>query len=344
MLTIIIGAGASFDSAPHNASSQAKSNQWRPPLTQDLFSANAAWSTFSSARLKMHGDLLPVIERIRRDTQSESLEAALLRLKMEIDEYPDRWRQLLAVQDWISKVIGVCADKWSQGLSHSTAYVDLVARVGDWGHKNKSDINFVTFNYDTLLENAIKLNLHEPLHFKDFDNYILGKYRVFKPHGSIDWLQEVCFDSERKNIQEKPLSNTEKSSLRLHIGSFDGSVRTEEGKKTYANMRAVSVPVATKNYSDFMLPPGHMDSLREAFRNTTALLVIGWAGNEEHFMDELSKNMTLSVPTLVVCGRGGADTISNLSSLGKISTAKDTNFGFAEFLDGQDLEDWLLQI
>lgn len=340
VLTIILGAGASYDSAPINAVAQAKRNQWRPPLTANLFSAESFWSEPINSPVKMHSDLLPIIERIRRETKKSTLENALLQLKQEVGEYPERWRQILAIQDWITKVIMECNKNWSRALGNATSYIDLVSRLKDWAHQNDGILNFITFNYDTLLEGAFQNQV--PFH-RNFDSYLSEKCNIFKPHGSIDWWYEVTFDSGRKSVADNPLSEQEKNTLKLYGGSKkDGVTTSAEG--VTASMSAVSVPVATKDHNDFILPAGHFKKMQLALKKTDAFLVIGWAGNEEHFMSEVKASVNKSAPTFVVCGGGGEDTIKNLKALGKMHNTNNSGVGFAKFLDGDYLDEWLKRI
>lgn len=343
VLTIIIGAGASYDSAPINAVTQAQQNKWRPPLTANLFAANSPWSEPINSPVRMHGDLLPIIERIRRETKKSTLEAALLQLKQEVGEYPERWRQILAIQDWITKVISECTKNWSRALGNATSYIDLLARLGDWAHQNDGVLNFITFNYDTLLESASCIIQNKgPLH-GDFDRYLSGKYKIFKPHGSIDWWHEVTFDSGRKSVGDGPLSEKEKNTLKLYGGTKkDGVTTSADGVTT--SMPAISVPVATKDHNDFILPPGHFKEMQSALKKTDAFLVIGWAGNEGHFMSEVKTYVKESAPTFVECGDRGEDTVNNLNKFGKIHNTNNSGLGFAKFLDGDDLEEWLNKI
>ena len=106
MLTIILGAGASYDSAPTNSSNQAKRSSWRPPLTRDLFLPENIW--FQTIKLPFK--LIPIIERIRRGTKNNNLESALETLKSEINTNPDRWEQMLAIQEWMSNVFATRQD------------------------------------------------------------------------------------------------------------------------------------------------------------------------------------------------------------------------------------------
>ncbi len=171
MLTIIFGAGASYDSAPSNSAENAKKNPWRPPLTNEIFLADTPWHTQHIASVRMPPDLQPVIERIRRTTKNSSLENALEQLKSEIDDYPDRWKHLLAVQQFIVSVIEISSREWARPLQGITTYIDLVSRVKDWAYKRGQKVNYITFNYDNLIDQAISSSYENTSYFTQFENY-----------------------------------------------------------------------------------------------------------------------------------------------------------------------------
>lgn len=190
MLTVILGAGASYDAAPKNASEGAKASVFRLPLTKQLFDAERIWCQHESPAVVIPNSIstasfTPVLERIRREAAQRSLEHALQALKAEIPEFPERWRHVLAVQEWIAKVISMCTHRWIQELRESTTLVDLVARLDVWRRRANSAINFTTFNYDTLLERAVSEVTLKP--FNDFADYLRPEYSVLKPHGSTGW-------------------------------------------------------------------------------------------------------------------------------------------------------------
>lgn len=336
MLTIIFGAGASYDSAPVNSSNQAKKDQWRPPLTKDLFLPEKVW--FQAHRLPTR--LIPVIERIRRDARSNNLEYALEELKREMDFNPSRWEQILAIQEWLCDVLTSCSKNWIQPLGSATTYVDLLSRLYDWQIRNYKPINLITFNYDNLLEKAAYICFKKQIGLNNFESYLTGDINIFKPHGSIDWWWEILGDKDRKYFGDYPLSENEKKLAKLCIGPRSEGTRIVNNTDVYYSMPAIAIPVISKSHSDFVFPPGHEKQMHSALDSTEAIIVIGWAAAEEHFMSEFSKRVKKNVPVLVVCGEGGDRTAELLrSSVGLEVTV--LQYGFSDFLDTTNLENWL---
>jgi len=340
MLTIILGAGASYDSAPVNSSDIAKRNPWRPPLTKDIFLASQIWCVRQDA-VALPKNLIPVLERIRRDSSHAGLEHALENIKLEMGNNPNRWPQLLAIQQWLCKVLTLCTHEWIQPLAGATTLVDLVSRLEDWRTAVDVPINFITFNYDLLLEKAVDQCQHKPTNLMGFDRYITDRFSIFKPHGSIDWSWKVRFDMDRNDMLDRPLSQAEKSTLELCANpGREGYTRLPDGM-TFGTFPALAIPVVSKSQSDFIFPPGHGERMLAALDKTTAILVIGWAAAEQHFMDEISARVRHDIPVLIVCGNGGSATSESLKTAGGLSNTADSKSGFSDFLNSSQLEEWL---
>ena len=62
-----------------------------------------------------------------------------------------------------------------------------------WRYKAKEEVSFVTFNYDTMIEEAMSQVLD--MSFKGINTYISHpKNRLFKLHGSTNWGQILDVD------------------------------------------------------------------------------------------------------------------------------------------------------
>lgn len=346
MLTIILGAGASYDSAPVNSFGGAKQNLWRPPLTKDLFLASQIWCVREGG-VKLPPNLIPILERIRRDSSHIGLERALEGLKLEIDSKPNRWPQLLAIQEWLCNILNRCTQEWLKPLAGATTLVDLVSRLEDWHVTVNVPINFITFNYDALLEIAIDQCQPIPTNLTGFDHYLTNRFSVYKPHGSVDWWWSVRFDADRNHIFDRPLSQAERDSLELcanKIGTGTsgvvqgGTAKSADGSMV-CRLPAVAIPVVSKSQSDFIFPPGHGDKMLAALDATTAMLVVGWAAAEQHFMEEVAARVRHEIPVLIVCGKnGGAATSESLRTAGKLTNIVNSNSDFSDFLNTSQLE------
>lgn len=62
-------------------------------------------------------------------------------------------------------------------------FLDAIER---WRYENQEEVCYVTFNYDTMLEESITSMWG--VTFDSFNSYITQPYfKVIKLHGSIDW-------------------------------------------------------------------------------------------------------------------------------------------------------------
>ena len=294
MLTVIFGAGASHDSATAHTSLTQEALPWRPPLTKDLFGADRIWFR---DKFSPPPQLVSVLERIRRDTKQDGgLEGCLQAMKQELAFNPARWPQLVGVQEWISQVLKTCGEKWLPPLTRSTTYVDLISRLLDWDRKAAVGINLISFNYDILLEDAASICFGANFGRQDFDAYLKGPLKIFKPHGSVNWWWDIACDANRESISERPLSKNERSSMRLILGPRRIEKHTSQNNITFRSLPAIAIPVVEKEHNDFIFPPGHEKLMLDALANTTMVLIIGWAAAEKHFLAKFQERVKRQVP------------------------------------------------
>lgn len=337
MLTIIFGAGASHDITPVTAGIHRSKIDWKPPLTSALFAPESVWSV-EGGITPLPRNLVPVLQLVRRQTEFLGIEGALERLKSEVGNDPKRWAQLLAVQEWLCRVLTQCTETSIEYVKGATTYVDLVSKLDHWQAQVNVPVNYITFNYDTLLERALEQCQTRPPSVHGFAFH--EHFNVFKPHGSIDWSWEVRFDPERRGLGDRPFSQAERDSLTLHAVPARAEGSRVNGVD-FATFPAVAIPVVSKSHSDFIFPPGRKEAMRSSLEKTTALLVIGWAGAEEHFMAEVSARLKPDVPALVVCGKGGDRACASLRERGKLTSVSNAKVSFSEFLHEDKLEEWL---
>ena len=73
---------------------------------------------------------------------------------------------------------------------------------------------------------------------------------------------------------------------------------------------AVAIPLEKKQ--DYVCPLSHMEVLRECMPKADKLLVIGWKGTEENFLQLLSKGLKRGIPKMVVSsGKDSAEKIKS---------------------------------
>lgn len=191
MLMVIFGAGASFDSAQSarikivGGAIQYDGLPYRPPLANDLFAdRNRAFAHLISSYSKMH-PILPLL----RERSQKSVEEVLEALQSEAAVYAERHRQLAAVRFYLRDLLWECTERWIEHTSGVTNYSPLIDQILRW-HATKEPIALVTFNYDLLLETALRnfgFFWSEPERFLESHAVL----KVFKLHGSVDWARFV---------------------------------------------------------------------------------------------------------------------------------------------------------
>jgi hypothetical protein len=335
----ILGAGASYDSVESPA---GRDGATRPPLAQQLFE-----DRFGDA-LQHFPAMLPLVGRLRRQVRTgSSVEAELSKLRNEAETYPKRYPQLLATQFYLREIVQNTTMRWSSqahGVTHHQTLVDLIEQ---WRLSRSERVCYVSFNYDTLLEDAIETVHH--LKINSFDAYRHPAFQVVKPHGSINW-------SRRANASPTDLQDGWSQYLfraeheiqsSLVFGAPDSHVF--EDSNGYGTLPAIALPLDTKRA--FECPPDHMEDLRKAVSEADRILTIGWRAFEPHFAD-LWKDRSDDGQLFIVAGSEGEaqDAFDNMRSMGMLLYGRTRpspiqtvwgGSGFGPFIESGAIENFL---
>src|ERR1700747_3679336 len=183
MLLVIFGAGASYDSVPHlppmpNAQRHPVEED-RPPLANQLF---ADRPIFVNA---MERFTHPMVLVLRLRQEGVVVERELARFREEGKTFPQRYCQLAAIQYYLHFVLWNCQDQWRQRHRGITNYLTLLDEIERWRFEHKEKVCFVTFNYDTMLDQSMESELRLPI--PHIDAYITWEdYCLIKLHGSVN--------------------------------------------------------------------------------------------------------------------------------------------------------------
>lgn len=339
---LIFGAGASYDSAPTRQVSDFPREEYRPPLANQLFEAR---SSFNSA-MRRFPDCLPVIPRL----QHGNVERALEHLLMEANDYPQRHRQLAAIKFYLQMTLWECESKWKEealrGISNYTALLDYVERWRDRSNGLEEvlggyrEVCLVTFNYDTLLESGLRSALGRDI--LSMAHYIEdGPYKVIKVHGSTNWVRDIenRLESEsgkhlwkvvEETIARAPeLVITDKYRLLNPTNHPFGDFQARG-----VGFPAIAIPVETKRA--FECPQDHLDALRECISRVTKLLIIGWRGRDQHFVDLLKAAPRGGRCVVIAGGEMGAREIMDHLQNSLEFDFSLTKAGFSEFIANPD--------
>jgi hypothetical protein len=264
----------------------------------------------------------PLIPRLRRS--GVAVEQELARVQAEASGYPERHRQLAAIRYYLRLALWHCQDGWREvhhGITNYSTFLDEIER---WRFESEERVCFVTFNYDTMLEEAMATVLR--LRVQDMDSYLTwDNYSLFKLHGSINWGRVVEGIVRQgsgpipsyQNIMETVISNTSTVTGRYHLCGIDMRPSPDIGLSLYP---ALSIPVEKKD--EFSCPPKHVTTLEELLPAVTKMITVGWRASEQDFLKmlEASKSVVISgnrqpLELLVVTGskEGAEQTVNNLA-------------------------------
>src|SRR5690242_19873820 len=184
MLMLVFGAGASYDSAP-SLRPEKISTPSRPPLAVHLFDNRDYFSKYAARYRRM----LSIVPELR-NTHGVPIEAVLERLRDESKTFPDGQRQLAAVRYYLREIISDSTSQWLRAASGVTNYRSLLNQIERQQLGRNEQILLVTFNYDTLLEDALN---DKGFRHNKAEDYLTShpRYKLFKLHGSIDWSRKV---------------------------------------------------------------------------------------------------------------------------------------------------------
>jgi hypothetical protein len=349
---VIFGAGASYDSLGDLPPQEAISDLgYRPPLANDLFERRA----FFDPWIQQYHECGPVVERLRRLRRDSNFERELEKLRAEASDYPQRHVQLHAIRYYLRRTIARCGAAVITESKGVTNYATLLDHIAYWRAKHPSEeVRFVTFNYDTLLEHACETALKLPI--PSIISYVSRIYRVYKPHGSVNWVR-VVENGDRVDGRDPEHSIIGLGdSLKLRDDHYqvwhpEGAPVDDERRYVYP---AIALPVETK--SDFECPSDHLNYLKGDIPNVTTLLVIGWRATEAHFLDLWKQQppfALLSKIAIVAGGSGEAQRVqNNLRAAGigvppqRGPAAPETRFvlsdqGFSDFVRSPKLIEFL---
>jgi hypothetical protein len=349
MVTVILGAGASYDSIPYKpAGENGVTYANRPPLANQLFDFRfgGALNNYRACR--------PLAFRLRQ-LGSAPLEEELDRLMQEAglpgsgEDHGDARlrRQLAAVRFYLQEVVATVTDEWPKDIAGITNYSILADRLEKWSAAKREPVLWVNFNYDTLLEEG----LNDVIGFRPrkVDDYVRhDRHKVIKPHGSVNWAHpindpdpNVPYGGAGNWLAEQMIDRIDKISIANEIrvtrpGNFADPV---DNKGLFP---ALTIPVRQK--AAFECPTEHVDVMRAGLNETKLLLVIGWAGNEENFLRLCRENLPRGKYRIHVVSGDGDGALSTAHTLeaalvkGDLSVSKD---GFTGFLSEAVLDQLL---
>jgi hypothetical protein len=165
---------------------------------------------------------------------------------------------------------------------------------------------FVSFNYDSLLEEAIEnCTMKEFNSISDYIDTEKNEIFLLKPHGSCNWIREISpgrnFALPFDNHDGDHISKCVYKSV-TDYQDFFGRLEKEITLKNMlpninqgGNNKSIYLPqilIPFKDKDDFVMPEEHTNFLENNLENIEDILIIGWKGTEAKFQEMLSKKLT----------------------------------------------------
>jgi hypothetical protein len=298
MLMVIFGAGASYDSAPRHPAGIGHGNEARPPLANELFSIR-----FRDV-LNQFPQFRPLVPFLDVSGQDRSMEEVLQGLLAESQDDPRRHSEFLAILHYLPRVIGRCEVRWLDQHARVTNQLTLLSRIELWRRRNKERVYLVTFNYDTLIEEALA-ELFQ-LRIQTINDYVRDDaYKLIKLHGSMTWFHEVESPADfSSDIVGELIARAAELKLGPGFAIRSWEFTGRDSSNGPPMVPAIAMPVERKQ--TFECPTDHLATLVSALPHTTKLILVGWRGREEHFLALLRQGLRADVPAIVV-GKDAAD-------------------------------------
>lgn len=345
MLLTVFGAGASFDSvdlslAPGVSLGLRLKSYYQPPLAAELFDERPAFVS----EMNLWPQVAPLVTRLRTAaSRGGAVEEVLREIQEEADKYRRRLSHLMALEYYLASILDTPTWEWLHAAGGATNYVDLLDKI-ERSYGGESGASFVTFNYDSMLEQAFySVYAHR---IKVLSDYIPeNSPALIKPHGSVDWAQ-ILPPGRDPGIPGDNATAVIESAPQL---DFSGGEIVKRPAGTGIGQiwhPAIAIPVdRTKT---FVCPDTHLERLTNDLKTVTHMLVVGWRASEAHFLNLMNENLPSGSPIdlcIVDKDMGAESTQANLQrALGadRFAPVKLHRAGFSAFVRNDESDGWLL--
>jgi hypothetical protein len=302
MLMVILGAGASYDSAqayqvnrnPAVDSMLDAGRPWRPPLAKDLFLDR---HNVLGEIVKKYPKLAHILPYLRETPKDRSVEQVLESLQKDGKGKPESQREFASVRFYLCELLHKITEEWSSITNGVTNYAPLVRDILRYNHTDEQ-VCLVTFNYDLLLERALytfDFKVRQPEEHLDSHPIL----KLFKLHGSVGWSRLVDLPLGRFLPQHLI---EEADTIQVSDNFILANATNPREMHNFAKplFPAIAIPVQTKSDEYFECPVTHRDYLIKMLPQVTKILIIGWQAKEAHFLRLLQSNLPKLRQVMVV--------------------------------------------
>jgi hypothetical protein len=277
------------------------------------------------------------------------VESELERLRTEAQTNPNRIKQLAAVQFYLQSMLWECETLWNQEDARGvTNYKTLLDQIESWRIESKKKVCLVTFNYDTMLEDALPA---VGIKIGDLPDYIAGNdYKIIKLHGSVNWAHGVnteirdignrfALDVANELIERRTDLNILQDFLIIKSPLGDPERRLPSETPWFP---ALAIPVESKQ--EYECPQEQLKALQDCIPQVNKILLIGWRASEKSFLQLLKEKLgETRVHMMAVDGsaRGSNESMGRLVQEGIQGTLHSTTYGLSSFVTRREVDGFL---
>jgi len=263
-------------------------------------------------------------------------------LQGEAAHHPEKHRQLAAVRFYLHFMLWECQRRWSAVAEGVTNYKTLLDRI-ERHRKGAQPVCLVTFNYDTMIEDALQAF---GVQIDALEDYVGNdRFKLIKLHGSVNWAREV--DTPVNNLANL---NTWQAAHELisnaaSLAVSDRFVRVTEhpigrlGES--AVFPAIALPLESK--SGFECPVSHVEALRSLIPDVDRLLLVGWRATENDFLALLRAGLRRAPYVYTIAARESEalQTLGRIRDVGLQFDSVLAKGGFTDVITKRELEPFL---
>jgi hypothetical protein len=291
---VVFGAGASKD-----ALLISTRDDTLLPVTSELFDfqKHPAWLAY----LKNYEGASVAAQVVRTGLQRKghTVERELGSMWRQSRGRAERRQHLLAIQYYFRDIISNTTELMLGADGGQTNYIALVDRLEAWRRRRNARIAYVTFNYDRLLEAALRQVTGTT--YESLDSYLDADRCVFKIHGSVNWVQFVSGSTKLAYVSNPneliPLAAYLEYKDEFDLIANPNQMRTGADREFTP---AFAIPRTGK--SSFVMPLEHRKKLEEWLIQVRYVLTVGWSAREQTFLEALAAHKR-GVPLEVVTRR-----------------------------------------
>jgi len=301
--------------------------EWRPPLTDGLVAQgartrellngipdNAASGLVAELRrrLSWRPENAPLPSKTVRPVRRPHVRAGGLTLEAALDDMSKgrstQARDFIAFRLYLQDLLRRCSLDGVAEVGGVTNQVLLVRTIEEWRSDRNEPVLYVTFNYDTILDQALtgefgwtpqgeKSNLRTYFERDDF--------KLFKLHGSWNWRQITAYPSPFRPsdnsarwsvlLRRALLDHASDITRNLYVDDYRYASDTDVDRYTYGDgptlaLPALAIPLGSK--ATFTCSRETVEELQRCLPKVDHILTIGWKAGEPSFVEMLRQVQT----------------------------------------------------